>query len=269
MTVACAYERGMAVVLPQVLMAHPTGVGRALTTYVIPIEGRSAEAPEVSRESEAVEDRLVLLAGVGSPVGRKAVAPPSVGELTQLLDRQRDAGRASRQPGSDVGFRPEDEHGPSGEADVLPPLARGDKDMPDEVGRLGLSVLHIDPDRRMAVTAFGLDHRVDAEGGTDAEPVPAAVRVPAPASRLDTECGGDRRERVKHANAAAVIEDERVSVMQPPPPGFDLRLVGPRRRCDLPRRRGAPELDHPEVRQVSQLDVAGLHGGIVTAPWAV
>ena len=31
---------GMAMALPQVVMARPTGVGRAITTYVIPIEGR-------------------------------------------------------------------------------------------------------------------------------------------------------------------------------------------------------------------------------------
>jgi hypothetical protein len=35
-----AYQHGLALALPQVLMARPTGVGRAITTYEIPIEGR-------------------------------------------------------------------------------------------------------------------------------------------------------------------------------------------------------------------------------------
>ena len=35
-----AYSHGMALALPQVVMARPTGVGRALATYDIPIEGR-------------------------------------------------------------------------------------------------------------------------------------------------------------------------------------------------------------------------------------
>ncbi len=38
-----AYAHGFALALPQkVAVARPTGVGRALATYVIPIEGRDA-----------------------------------------------------------------------------------------------------------------------------------------------------------------------------------------------------------------------------------
>jgi hypothetical protein len=35
-----AEAHGLALALPQVVMARPTGVGRAITTYTIPIEGR-------------------------------------------------------------------------------------------------------------------------------------------------------------------------------------------------------------------------------------
>ena len=35
-----AMAHGMALALPQVVVARPTGVGRAITTYTIPIEGR-------------------------------------------------------------------------------------------------------------------------------------------------------------------------------------------------------------------------------------
>jgi hypothetical protein len=34
------YSHGLAIALPEAVMARPTGVGRALTTYSIPIEGR-------------------------------------------------------------------------------------------------------------------------------------------------------------------------------------------------------------------------------------
>jgi len=37
---AVGYANGLAVALPQVVMARPTGVGRASATYEIPIEGR-------------------------------------------------------------------------------------------------------------------------------------------------------------------------------------------------------------------------------------
>ena len=35
-----AYRHGLALALPEAVMSRPTGVGSALTTYVIPIEGR-------------------------------------------------------------------------------------------------------------------------------------------------------------------------------------------------------------------------------------
>lgn len=36
-----AYSRGLALLLPEVVMARPTGFGRALATYTIPIEERA------------------------------------------------------------------------------------------------------------------------------------------------------------------------------------------------------------------------------------
>lgn len=35
-----AYRHGLALALPEAVMARPTGVGRVLATYTIPIEGR-------------------------------------------------------------------------------------------------------------------------------------------------------------------------------------------------------------------------------------
>ncbi len=35
-----AYRYGLSVALPDAVMARPTGVGRAITTYNLPIEGR-------------------------------------------------------------------------------------------------------------------------------------------------------------------------------------------------------------------------------------
>ncbi len=37
---SAAYAHGLALALPQVVLARPTGVGRALATYSLPIEGR-------------------------------------------------------------------------------------------------------------------------------------------------------------------------------------------------------------------------------------
>jgi hypothetical protein len=44
-----AYANGLALALPQVVMARPEGVGRALSTYRVPIEGRDRWIADVGR----------------------------------------------------------------------------------------------------------------------------------------------------------------------------------------------------------------------------
>jgi hypothetical protein len=47
---AAAYAHGLALALPEkVVMARPTGVGHALTTYEIPVEGRDEWLAAVRR----------------------------------------------------------------------------------------------------------------------------------------------------------------------------------------------------------------------------
>ena len=47
---AAAYAHGLALALPEkVEMARPTGVGRAITTYTLPIEGRDEWIAAVER----------------------------------------------------------------------------------------------------------------------------------------------------------------------------------------------------------------------------
>ena len=44
-----AYQHGSVLALPLIVMARPTGVGRAITTYRIPIEGRDEWIAAVER----------------------------------------------------------------------------------------------------------------------------------------------------------------------------------------------------------------------------
>jgi hypothetical protein len=39
--IQAAYRHGLALALPDAVMARPTGVGRAISTYRLPIEGRN------------------------------------------------------------------------------------------------------------------------------------------------------------------------------------------------------------------------------------
>ncbi len=63
--------------------------------------------------------------------GVEAVGVPGLGEAPALLERKDGAGLAtpSAAPATDVLFRPEEQHGPSGEDDVAVPVARRDGKM--------------------------------------------------------------------------------------------------------------------------------------------
>jgi hypothetical protein len=90
---------------------------------------RSRESPKRSREFESIEDRLVLLASVRTPIGREAIVPPGVGQLAQLQHGDGRSWGASTKPLGNVLFRPEEIHVASSEDDVFPPRASRDQAM--------------------------------------------------------------------------------------------------------------------------------------------
>jgi hypothetical protein len=87
------------------------------------------ESPKRSPESESIEDRLVLLASVGTPIGRQPIVPPGVGQLAQLQYGDGRSWSASTKPSGSVLFRPEEVHVASSEDDVFPPSACRDQAM--------------------------------------------------------------------------------------------------------------------------------------------
>lgn len=98
---------------------------------------RSREPPKLSRESESIEDPLVLLAGVRTPIGREPIAPPDVGQLAQLQHRDSRSWSAATEPSGNVLFRPEEIHVASSEDDVFPPRACRDQAMEAHRGIAG------------------------------------------------------------------------------------------------------------------------------------
>ena len=176
------------------------------------------------------------------------------------------ARRAAREPALEVGFRPEDEHGPSGVADVPPPSAGGDQHMPDGISGAWVTVTDRDAEGLSAVGALGLDHRIEAQRRPDAECVPPAVGEPRPAAGDDAERRGHGRERVEHPDRAVLVEDDRVGVVEAAPGGGDRPLVGSGLNCQLGRRRRTAGVHDVAVRQVPQLEIRRVHSGIVGGP---
>src|SRR5690349_12992119 len=103
-------------------------------TRVSRIRGRSRvsraailpQPPEVARQSQARKQRLRLLERWPPPVGPHLAAIPSLRQFPALRDRQGGPPRLRplRAPAADVFFAPEEQHGFSGEDDVIPPPAR-------------------------------------------------------------------------------------------------------------------------------------------------
>ena len=65
------------------------------------------KAPELTGQSEVIEDPLIVVASVRLPVGREPVAPPGVREFAQLRNLDGGSWPAPAEPPFDVLFRPE------------------------------------------------------------------------------------------------------------------------------------------------------------------
>src|SRR5919197_1726527 len=165
----------------------------------------SGKTPEPAGQVEPVEDRLILLASVRTPVRCEAVVPPSVREFAQLGHGDGRAGLACAEPMLDALFRPEEVHRASGEDDVVPPAGGGDEAVEEQALVVWAAAVHFDRDGLAAVRARGLDPAVRLERRADSEGVPGAVSVPPAATR--------HREA-----AAARVADDHEGRRRPPEP---------------------------------------------------
>jgi len=122
-----------------------------------------AEPPERAGQPEIIEDLLVLLARVRLPRRVESIAPPGVGELGELGDRDRRTGRAPGEPSVDVVFRPEEQHRASGETDVLPPGHGRHENVEDQRRVIRSAVTDDQTDGLVTVGALGLDDAIDVQ----------------------------------------------------------------------------------------------------------
>src|SRR5205085_7835321 len=202
---------------------------------------------------------LVLVAGVRTPVGREAVAPPSVCQVAELLGVDCRPGFVALllEPSSYVLLRPEEMHRASGEDDVVPPVRGRHDNVEDVFVGEGPFVADVDLDRLAAVGTGAGDMAVDMECRRDAEGVPGAVSIPRAAFGLDSVRRRHGRERIGHPDLGAVrLEHEGVGVVEAAERGPDLVAeLG----LELGERRRPPELDKPPVDVVADLDVAVVH----------
>lgn len=122
---------------------------------------RCGQVPELIREPETVQDRLVLLTRARLPVRIDPIAPPFVRQFTQLRDGDRRARSSRTEPATDVLFRPEEIHRASSENDVVPPSNCWDHTMEQQAFIVRPLIAHVDRDRLTAVGARRFDTTID------------------------------------------------------------------------------------------------------------
>src|SRR5918995_4842676 len=182
------------------------------------LRSRRAEAPEVAGEPDSRERLLGLSRRLAAPVRVESIRVPRLRELPQLLRREEAAFRKAvlLPPAVDVLFRPEGEHRPSGERDVLPPTSRRHREVDHGVERLELAVLDAQLDLLPAVGARGIDHPVRADHCEDAESIPHTVPPPRTSvAGHDAEASRDGGERVRHPDVRrSGREDDDVALLE-------------------------------------------------------
>src|ERR1700756_2240404 len=89
--------------------------------------------PEFSRQADARESSLCFASSLGVPVGTQAVGVPLAGQLPTLAECHGAAAGTIPllAPAIDVRFRPEQQHGSSGEDNIFVPAAGGDGEVYD------------------------------------------------------------------------------------------------------------------------------------------
>ena len=180
--------------------------GRACTALRVSL----TQLPEVAGEADLVEKRLRLLCGPGSPARIESRPPPCSRELVHL--RRKD-GRArlptvGLEPAVQMLLRPEEDHRASSEADVVPPPARRDEDVTEEVSSHDHNRI---ADRELeavaATCALGRDIAVGMKRARNPQRVPAARPRPRPprgAHLMRCRC---EAERVRHPDLDRVREE--------------------------------------------------------------
>ena len=162
---------------------------------------RSGQTPELAGQAVGSENRFRLDGRRRCPITLHAARVPILREVVGRLNGHGCPTEMAglRQPGVELGSRPEAVDGASGETDVVPEPASRHHVMDDSVGRHGAVV--DGPDRCVGRGVGGIHHGPVPEHGEDRECVPGAVRPPAASFDHCPVVGDDTGERVRHRNA--------------------------------------------------------------------
>ena len=166
----------------------------------------SAKIPERTPEPRVVQDGLGVRGRTTPPRGLESTGIPRLNERPHLLQGYRCSTRMAGpcQPGVDISFRPEGEVVVSGEADIVPCVAKRGHQMNDHLVSEQAAGPDSELDRFSTFCTVCSRPSVRIEDGRDTERVPCAVGVARHTGGLDEVVRGHGRERVGHPHPVSV-----------------------------------------------------------------
>src|SRR3989442_11425608 len=164
------------------------------------------QVPEGTGETHVCQKRLGFLQRVPPPLRLDLVLIPPVRESPALFRGERGSGLqvTGLAPTINVLFRPEEEHGASGESYVVPPVVRRNGEMDDSFAVHKFATSNFESQSLAAIAAGCSDHRISPERGGNTQRVPNADPPVGLPPRLDAEARGYGAKRVRRPNVAIV-----------------------------------------------------------------
>src|SRR4029077_335452 len=174
------------------------------------------QLPEFSHKSDFPKHRFRFRSRVRTPLGTETVAIPQLRQLPSLSQRKRPAARTPplATPAIHMLLRPEQEHCPSSERDVLVPLASRYRDVNEPLCVPQFARLHRNVHSQIAAAAGSPDFSVFAEHGRNPQSVPDAVSEPRTPPDGHRERGRNRGERSDTPEFSVFLQHERMALAQ-------------------------------------------------------
>ena len=181
-----------------------------------------AEVPKCPGETYLGQKCLGLFNSVASPFRFELFLIPAMSKLPSLFwSERRPAVQSVRSaPSIDVLFIPEEQHGASGEANVVPPMMSGNGKVNERVASQEVAVADFQPHGLAAVAAERADYCIFSERGGNAQGIPNADSPVKLFIHIHAEARMYRAKRISRPNVPVVRRENQDLACRKMPQGL-------------------------------------------------
>jgi hypothetical protein len=154
-------------------------------------------------------------------------------------------------------FRPEQEHGFSGEDDVVVPMSCWHGYVNDSLRPKQPAFPHAEDHLVIAAAAGGINLRVPVQHGRDSEGIPDAVAIPGSLAGSNCKDRGHSRKWSGSPEFSSLLQDESMGLRQALKRGSDFTHRGGKRCGHLRYCRRSALADEMSIDRLAQMSVVG------------